>query len=704
MSSFRMIALYVGNFDEHLNGQMFNFCSDYLVRAEKSETGEKKRKLRVTVTHDPVLPATFFTSGNGGENGGCVNSVSAIVGRNGSGKTTLARLFCSLARADERKGDWKVVLIYEQDGKIEVWSPMQSDELEVKNVEMIDGSCSIIESKHDYSVPPFDFYYFSPHFTTEQFDTYTVGYHADRQLGEEGDSCTDISTTWLMLHPEGNSELLLHDGVSQTAIYDADEKIRVFEFIAAWHEKDAEGKFKRDFQMPEPQGVSIGINGLSVKSALREWNRKIEDCRKEETGPQNTIYATMKSSADDLRDPVGEYYRTLIGAFENANVYASIIGFVNSIFMAYAAEYIQDCGIEHAPLSRDPKDGPYGIFLYALHDFINKWDWKETWPDVQEIISFFAEHQPIWPRRSQGRSQNSPERLFASIQELLNLCETEKEKDSPIVRLDENSNVVNCRLGNEDVLKRVCEIVRLHRLTQVISPYLKFDVLPHMSSGEMSFLSLFARLYHFIGKLNENENVVVFLDEAETTLHPEWQRRLVAYCIRFFEVFLPRRQYQLIFASHSPMLLADVPDGNVIFLGDKDHDREHKKFCQAKVTQGRNRSNTFAANIFDLYKDSFFLDKGTMGEFAAGKVKKLLDKLNPRRKDFKTDVAYRQSLVDAKDAINDDDLKVVKLVRDPFLSRYIGRRLEEIGKQVDEPDDEQIYCVSDDKEECEIKS
>jgi len=515
---------------------------------------------------------------------------------------------------------------------------------------------------------------------------------------------------------------------SSTSIYARDEKIRLFNFVAAYRnmindpksymqeDEFGEGGALHKFQIPEPEGVLIGANGSVMRFALKELERKIEDRRRDGFDVQKANSSAKKSSAKEPSDPVLEYYRAIIVFFKNARDYTSKIGFVASVFMAYAAEYILDCGIEHAPLSRDSKDGPYGVYLYALHDFIIKWDWKDTWPETEEIISFFKTHRPIWPRCQQDDTRNVSERLFELIQELLERWtnESENKKDVTSVWYDADSNVVNCRLDKRDVLNQVCELVRLHGLTQVISPYLQFDVFPRMSSGEMSFLSLFARLYHFVGKVGENENVVVFFDEAETTLHPEWQRRLVTYCIRFFEVFLPRRQYQLVFASHSPMLLADLPKGNVVFLKKEDtsHDEDREEGeDREKECQGCAMENTFAANIFDLYKDSFFLDKGTMGEFAAGKVDKLLKKLNPpmqntagKTSDEIREIAkqYQRDLANVE--ITPDDLKVAKLIGDPFLSRYVWRRLEELSKPVQDPENELIYLRNDDKESSGVGS
>lgn len=167
-----------------------------------------------------------------------------------------------------------------------------------------------------------------------------------------------------------------------------------------------------------------------------------------------------------------------------------------------------------------------------------------------------------------------------------------------------------------------------------------------MSSGELAFVSMFARLYELLNPPLDNaserrevlDDVIIFMDEVETALHPEWQRCLVDELIRFIEVQMQGFAVHLIFASHSPMLLSDIPVGNVCFL------EQHK---------GRAAPNTFGANIFDLYRNGFGVDSGTWGVFAEGKIKSLFAKLKGR------------------DALSNDDEKVVGLIGDKFIRSYI---------------------------------
>lgn len=204
-----------------------------------------------------------------------------------------------------------------------------------------------------------------------------------------------------------------------------------------------------------------------------------------------------------------------------------------------------------------------------------------------------------------------------------------------------------------------------------------------LSAGEMSFVSLFSRLHGYFEYMrrevgDEEGDYILFLDESETTLHPNLQRQIVTYLIEFFEALHSKCKTHIIFATHSPVLLSDIPIGNVVRL------QRNRDGASEVVTNDGVCS--FAANIFDLYKDAFFLDEGAMGAFAAEKVKELLHKLIPQKPEGMSGEEYQKVLLDIK--VDDDDLKVAKLIGDPFLSHCVWGRLDELSKIEDAPEDE----------------
>ena len=161
-----------------------------------------------------------------------------------------------------------------------------------------------------------------------------------------------------------------------------------------------------------------------------------------------------------------------------------------------------------------------------------------------------------------------------------------------------------------------------------------------MSSGEYNLLSMFSSLYYifdadYTNKKNGEytiwncepewpalsdktacDSVVLMIDEADLSYHPEWQRQYISILTAFLPRIYPRdccRDIQVILSTHSPLLLGDVPQENVIYLScgaDGNH---------VSVTK-RDGHGTFGQNVHLLFKDSFFLEHGTIGQFAQSKI------------------------------------------------------------------------------------
>ena len=108
-------------------------------------------------------------------------------------------------------------------------------------------------------------------------------------------------------------------------------------------------------------------------------------------------------------------------------------------------------------------------------------------------------------------------------------------------------------------------------------------------------------------------NYIILFDEIDIGFHPDWQKKTIQYIIDFLNETDDAKYYHLIFTTHSPFLLSDIPKENIIFLND-----------EPSIKQ------TFGANIHTLLSDSFFMDDGLMGEFAKKKINKIIKNLKDK--------------------------------------------------------------------------
>jgi len=184
---------------------------------------------------------------------------------------------------------------------------------------------------------------------------------------------------------------------------------------------------------------------------------------------------------------------------------------------------------------------------------------------------------------------------------------------------------------NRDDIKKVMESILSNKLF-VVSRY--FDIyyshdIEHnrsiLSSGEQQMLDLFSRIYSCI-EINPTEHAnaispsLLLLDEAEIGFHPEWQRQYIDMLLTFVQALrvVAGFTYQIVVTSHSPILLSDIPSCCCNYL------RREKDIQTQRVAYFQ---ETFANNVFELYRNSFFVQQGIVGRFAENKLMSIEERL-----------------------------------------------------------------------------
>ncbi len=139
-----------------------------------------------------------------------------------------------------------------------------------------------------------------------------------------------------------------------------------------------------------------------------------------------------------------------------------------------------------------------------------------------------------------------------------------------------------------------------------------------LSSGEQAMLNLFSLIYDAVvtrpqKSSNHSAPSLLILDEAELGFHPEWQRNFISMLVKFVNSLpvVAGHDFQIILTSHSPILLSDIPTCCCNYL-----EYKNSKTINVKNDQ----PETFSNNVFELYRNSFFLQDGLIGCFAAEKL------------------------------------------------------------------------------------
>jgi len=226
----------------------------------------------------------------------------------------------------------------------------------------------------------------------------------------------------------------------------------------------------------------------------------------------------------------------------------------------------------------------------------------------------------------------------------------------------------------------VMEKINIYENKELLSnlpPWLNIELrnkyncsLESLSFGEKTMIRIFYTILNHIVSIDLSENSYdrfnIYFDEIEFGFHPQWQKEFLNELIIVLKTVYPKKKFHLIFLSHSPFLLSDIPKQNIIFL-----DKDEKGKC--KVVNGlKEKKQTFGANIHTLLSDSFFMEDGLMGEFARGKIDKAITLLN-------------------QDKLSDDDLKyceqIISIIGEPIIKNQLQRMLDSKRlKKIDEID------------------
>lgn len=186
---------------------------------------------------------------------------------------------------------------------------------------------------------------------------------------------------------------------------------------------------------------------------------------------------------------------------------------------------------------------------------------------------------------------------------------------------------------NSDSYRQFCNYIdrQMRKETSFVLKYIVIRT-PPLSSGELAVQNIFSWLrlppsYQEIinsDSIPIHDNVLLLLDEVDLYMHPEWQRKFLKLLSDELAAEYPDKQIQVVITTHSPLVLSDIPSGNIIYL-EKNEER-------CTVAERPELKESFGANIFSLLKDSFYLKK-SLGEYAHFRIKKVIEDMDKLKRD-----------------------------------------------------------------------
>jgi hypothetical protein len=156
-----------------------------------------------------------------------------------------------------------------------------------------------------------------------------------------------------------------------------------------------------------------------------------------------------------------------------------------------------------------------------------------------------------------------------------------------------------------------------------------------LSSGEQQLIHTIQSAIYHLNNIDSSHAtkderqtyraVNIIYDEIELYFHPEYQRQFIN---RFLDsvgrIKLGNKEkgitsINLLFSTHSPFILSDIPSSNILRLGSDPKTKQAITVTSAE--------QTFGANIHQLLHNDFFLENGFMGQFSKHKINEVVDYL-----------------------------------------------------------------------------
>ncbi|MGE7632361.1 hypothetical protein ACQKMZ_08470 [Bacillus paramycoides] len=220
--------------------------------------------------------------------------------------------------------------------------------------------------------------------------------------------------------------------------------------------------------------------------------------------------------------------------------------------------------------------------------------------------------------------------------------------------------VIEISLDSEG-LQLANELIKIYRRLYTITDFIRFSW-AGISSGEDALYSMLSRL-HLLREHIIEKNMVIFFDEGELCLHPEWQRKYIDIITSYVQrIFSNAKNIQIVFSTNSPLLISDIPNHNIIFL-DRFTDGDLAGKCM--VVKNSEFPQTFAANIHNLMINGFFMES-TMGEFSAKKTKDVISLL---QNDDQLNIESALEFMEKSEEIS----AIIKLIGEPIVRKKLNQ-------------------------------
>lgn len=562
----KLLGLIIRNYENIIEKQIFNFSDEYTICYNWGDTIEIKKNLN-------FIP--YFYGKN-------ITNISAIVGINGVGKTSILNFIgFKLSERKEFLNKYEYFLIYESNEDIFIEF---NNSLNINKILFQDTSIEIESGLLGFNdarlLKKQDNYAETCNFTPDGSINYIFTRYLQYSFNEANDSIDKII---------GNE--LITRNLCQSPIHFF--RIQAFKFLKT-----------NDFFTPNKK-MKYRISFWSINSLLEfileaktDFSQKLYYLLKQFQYLDNDI----ENKHTQFTKQIIAYYIYLIYIlhtnynFDNKYLLYLIYNIIKDHLVSYRSDSLKEHDIFIAKLHRD-KD--------ALLHYFNKETTKIDKNNNYQISDF----------------------IRFSIETIQNLYLASKKDDNHI-EFNNNSFTIDVSIENKEIndfLNSYSELIFCNNTNNGEVIFTESNLFLNLhelsSTGEEKLVKLLASLIALISTETEGNNIIL-IDEIDETFHPSWSTKIIqllSICCTYFRILFNRpieeTSFQFIITTHSPYILSDIKNQNVLSL----------EYDQDKIIS--KQIDTFSKNIQRITYDEM-TTHSIYGSFAEYKINKIINILN----------------------------------------------------------------------------
>jgi len=609
----RLEYIFIKNY-RSINTQGFDLSNEFIISFNYI-------RKEILIELNPLYIKGFFGSN--------INSFTGIIGDNGSGKSTFLNFIkevLSMPKIESK--EYFCLLVFFKDGNdskeffvIDALQDSRGSTIEVKTSLNIPVHIQSLSDLNQDTSPDgiFDFdTTFSVLKSIPQLSELSIVYLATVFESTRTEITSSINVP--RIYNYSTNYLLKKSMISEVGNYTRDEAKRILDFVV-----NASGDGP---QLSYPKSIDIIVNLSKLNVFLSDTSIKKSELKKRERIMQNEFIVDYYYHAKRISDRVMQIKMALH------------ISLLVEIF-----DYIIEDKIDEffSKLSHTDTDSFFEsifILLKRPEEYLKNSSnlFKDKWNLPDNFWSEFI--------------HNYHEMIIL----VLTILTSDKKQSSEI-----KPHYINVSL-NKDNYEPIKRLIELNDQTSISQYSVISFIWPNASSGEISILSIFGRLYE-LSLILKNQHpprsnpIWLLFDECDNSFHPQWQKQFNNLVLKFLSIYFKEFDCQIIFTSHSPLTISDLPKKNLVFL----KQQNNGTVVQNSLNEHR---QTFAANINVLLTDSFFIENGLIGDFANSKLNNLIDLLY---------ISNLDDIMNKRDYIE----KLINTIGEPLIKNKLLSMLEE---------------------------